>query len=127
MKNGKSINLIYFPRAINHYKRADNSSCPRLPRPYHTDSRRVRPCLPETAEKKTLTLRTTFPGPSAGSRVKFIHGYNRLCTIAQCCQKIDFKQLKPKSGDSVSVKKQMPQTSTLSKRSMARATWCVHM
>ena len=38
--------------------------------------------------------------------------------------KIDFKQLKPKSDDSVSVRKQMLQTSTLSKRSMARATWC---
>ena len=28
-------------------KRAYNSSCPRLPRYYHTDSRRVRSCLPE--------------------------------------------------------------------------------
>ena len=70
MKNGKRINLIYFPRAINHYKRAYNSSCPRLPRPYHTDSRRVRSCLPETVEKKTLTLRTRFPASGAfGGRV----------------------------------------------------------
>ena len=71
MKNGKRINLIYFPRAINHYKRAYNSSCPRLPRPYHTDSRRVRSCLPETVGKKTLTLRTRFPASGAfGGRVR---------------------------------------------------------
>ena len=64
--------------SINHYERAYNSSCPRLPRHYHTDSRRVRSCLPETVEKKTLTLRTRFPASGAfGGRVKS----SRNCTL----------------------------------------------
>ena len=59
MKNGKNVNLLPFPRAINH---AYNSSYPQLPRWYHTDSRKVRSCLPETVGKKTLTRRIQVPG-----------------------------------------------------------------